>query len=333
MPRGLAVGATFLAGATVAPMCAAALAGALGSASPLPSSSAVADIPPTYIAAYQVAAARFALGADGWSYLAAIGKVETDHGRSAAPGVRSGQNAHGCCAGPMQIHNGGGSGGGTWGAYRVDGDDDRRTDIYDADDAVATAARYLRANGAPADWRRALFAYNHADWYVAQVTRQAETYRRAPAQPATAVIPRVDGEWLAPLLGFPGERCDRRIVGDVTYLAGAYGLRVTDCFGGEPHNLSGEHPLGLAVDVTPVDGNWNRTARLASDFGWSPACASAGCPKRGPFRVVLYNGFPGHGDPRHTSKPHLHLSWNHGPAAAFSAAPWVRTLLPAGASR
>jgi hypothetical protein len=332
MPR-VFLGATLLSGATLASMCAAALAGALGSASPLPQSASVADIPASYLAAYQAAGRRSAIGEEGWSYLAAIGKIESDHGRSAAPGVRSGQNAHGCCAGPMQIDNGGGSGQGTWGVYRADGDADGRMDIYDVDDAVATAANYLRASGAPADWKRALFAYNHANWYVEKVTRQAAEYRHAPPSPTSAKVPRLEGEWLAPLPGFPGERCDSRIVADVGYLARAYGIRVTDCFGGRPHELAGEHPLGLATDVVPVDGNWNRTARLADDFGWSPACAGTGCGGRGPFRVVLYNGFPGHGDPRHTTNPHLHLSWQHGPAPAFSAAPWVRTLLPAGASR
>ena len=333
MSRGCLVGTTLLGSATLASMCAAALAGALGTPTPLPQASTVADIPASYHAAYQAAARRWELGVDGWSYLAGIGKVESNHGRGDAPGVRSGQNAHGCCAGPMQIDNGRGSGAGTWGAFRVDGDADGMTNIYDEDDAASTAARYLRANGAPVDWRRALFAYNHANWYVERVTREAAAYRVAASSPVTTAVPRVNGEWLAPLPGFPGERCDSRIIADVSYLAGAYGVRVTDCFGGRPHNLSGEHPLGLATDIVPVDGNWNRTERLAGDFGWSRACARAGCPTRGPFRVLLYNGYPGHGDPSHTSRPHLHLSWEHGPATAFSAAPWVRTLLNAGAAR
>jgi hypothetical protein len=120
------------------------------------------DIPPAYLAAYRAAAERFALGSDGWSYLAAIGEVESDHGRSSAPGVRSGQNTNGCCAGPMQIHNGFGTGAGTWGEFKVDGDADGRMDIYDPDDAIATAAAYLRASGAPGDWRVAVFSYNHS---------------------------------------------------------------------------------------------------------------------------------------------------------------------------
>jgi hypothetical protein len=76
---------------------------------------------PAYLAAYERAAARFKLGSEGWSILAGIGEVESDHGRSTAAGVSSGQNFLGCCAGPMQIHNGYGAGTGTWGAYAVDG--------------------------------------------------------------------------------------------------------------------------------------------------------------------------------------------------------------------
>ena len=59
------------------------------------------------------------------------------------------------------------------------------------------------------------------------------------------------------------------------------------------------------------------------------ACAATGCPGRGPFRVVLYNGYPGHGDPRHSRIPHIHLSWQHAPAQPFTPAAWVRALTPA----
>jgi hypothetical protein len=300
---------------------------------PQPASSvAVADIPPDYLAAYRAGADRFALGADGWSFLAAIGKIESDHGRSTAPGVRAGQNAHGCCAGPMQIHNGFGSGGATWGAFKVDGDGDGGADIYDPDDAAATAAKYLRASGAPADWRAAILAYNHAGWYVDDVVQQAAEYRAQARLLGSGgmVGPLAGSDWLATVPNFPGERCDRRIVADVLLLTSRYGLHLIDCFGGAPHALNGEHPLGLAVDVSPTDGNWDRTLRLATAAGWSPACARSGCAGLGPFRTVLYNGYPGHGDPRFSSSPHLHLSWEHGDARPYSPAPWVRTVLTTG---
>jgi len=41
--------------------------------------------------------------------------------------------------------------------------------VWDPADAIAGAARLLRANGAPADYRRALYAYNPSDAYIEAV--------------------------------------------------------------------------------------------------------------------------------------------------------------------
>ena len=67
----------------------------------------------------------------------------------------------------------------TWARYGVDGDGDGRADRWDAADAICAAANYLRASGAPSDYRRAIFAYNHADWYVTEVEDWAARYRVA----------------------------------------------------------------------------------------------------------------------------------------------------------
>ena len=136
-----------------------------------PSGLARTEIPPLYLRLYQEIGARYDI--DPW-ILAGIGFVETQHGTSTAPGVRSGRNTYGCCAGPMQI-----SLEGTWQRFRVDGDGDGRMSVYEPADAIATAASYLKASGAPGDYHRALFAYNHAEWYVAQVLAKADEYRGA----------------------------------------------------------------------------------------------------------------------------------------------------------
>ena len=138
------------------------------------SAFALKDIPPDYLRLYQDAGERYGID---WAILAAIGKVETDHGRSPGPGVRSGQNTNGCCAGPMQFNNDFGRGGGTWAAYAVDGNHDTHKDIYDPADAIPAAANYLVALGGRADIRRAIFGYNHAWWYVIQVETWADRYR------------------------------------------------------------------------------------------------------------------------------------------------------------
>ncbi len=66
---------------------------------PSPSRAAVADIPAGYLRLYRAAGARYRIP---WPVLAAIGKVESDHGRARLPGVRSGSNWAGAC-GPMQL--------------------------------------------------------------------------------------------------------------------------------------------------------------------------------------------------------------------------------------
>src|SRR6476469_2488536 len=63
--------------------------------------SAQTDIPVDYLRLYRDAAAVDCPGLD-WALLAGIGKVESDHGRSTASGVTSGQNAAGA-GGPMQF--------------------------------------------------------------------------------------------------------------------------------------------------------------------------------------------------------------------------------------
>ena len=59
---------------------------------PRPSRAAVTDIPASYLRLYRAAGARYRIP---WSVLAAIGKVESDHGRTRLPGVRSGSNRAG----------------------------------------------------------------------------------------------------------------------------------------------------------------------------------------------------------------------------------------------
>jgi cell wall-associated NlpC family hydrolase len=71
------------------------------------------------------------------------------------------------------------------GGYATDGDGDGIADVWNPADAIAGAARLLRANGAPTDYRAAIFAYNHSSAYVAEVLAQAAKYRGAFAPGAT----------------------------------------------------------------------------------------------------------------------------------------------------
>lgn len=112
-------------------------------------------IPPAYRVLYQQAAAR----CPGMrsTQLAAVGQVETRHGRNVGPSSAGAQ-------GPMQFMPG------TWARYGVDGDGDGVADPWNPADAIAAAATYLCVNGAGQGTAEAeahaLLRYNNAQWYV-----------------------------------------------------------------------------------------------------------------------------------------------------------------------
>jgi hypothetical protein len=140
---------------------------------PRPGRAALADIPASYLRSYQAAAGR--CPGLSWAVLAAIGKVESDHGRARLPGVRSGWNRAGA-AGPMQFGIGVGRAGNAWAHFGRDFDRDGRRSVYDPGDAIPAAARYLCAAGAPRHLDQAIHAYNHSWTYVAKVTAIARRY-------------------------------------------------------------------------------------------------------------------------------------------------------------
>ena len=144
---------------------------------PAASSDAVADIPAGMLVLYQRAATADCDGLP-WTVLAAIGEVESDHGRSTAPGVHSGANSAGA-QGPMQFLPA------TFAAYNrpvLPGGADPPSP-YDPVDAVHAAARYLCASGARAgrDIPGAIWRYNHSDAYVHRVLAIARSYAAAAA--------------------------------------------------------------------------------------------------------------------------------------------------------
>ena len=105
---------------------------------------------------YAAAQRRFGVH---WSVLAAVNFVESAFGR-----VRSRSEAG--ARGPMQFLPS------TWQVYGMGGD------IDDPRDAILGAANYLRRSGAPRNYDRALFAYNHSMHYVRAVRRFAARMRR-----------------------------------------------------------------------------------------------------------------------------------------------------------
>ncbi|WP_075737673.1 C40 family peptidase [Streptomyces acidiscabies] len=164
---GLLITVAVLAGAG-----AGGLLSSVTSSTTQPSRAALTDIPPDYLALYMEASAT--CPGLPWTTLAAVGKVESDHGRSTLPGVRSGANYAGA-QGPMQFLPA------TFRsvvARHPLPDDGTPASPYDTRDAVYAAAAYLCDSGArnSTNIPGAVRTYNHSDAYVAQVLAQAQSY-------------------------------------------------------------------------------------------------------------------------------------------------------------
>jgi soluble lytic murein transglycosylase-like protein len=135
------------------------------------SSCAATGVPPILIPMYQRAAAAYGLGPQGPAVLAGINEVET------AFGTNLNVSSAGAL-GWMQFMPA------TWEGYGVDANGDGVADPYNPEDAIFAAAGYLSANGMPADTYGAIFAYNHADWYVAEVLANASCYADEVGDPS-----------------------------------------------------------------------------------------------------------------------------------------------------
>jgi hypothetical protein len=281
-----------------------------------PSKTAQAEIPARYLRLYQQAGREY--GIDPW-ILAAIGSVETDHGRSTAAGVREGVNFAGCCAGPMQfnITNGPPS---TWEGYGVDGDGDGRRSPYDPADAIPAAAKYLRATGAPGDYRAAIYAYNHADWYVDDVLAKAAEYRASrplgELPDARATVRKLLRE--PALVLNPVQRTDLaaggfdpRLLRTLASITARHTIVITSLRA--DHSPGTNHEAGRAFDIGAVDGQichgttTGPCARLAYQL------ARVAGPARSTELIYCFDP-DGPTDPRGFARSdhcdHIHVGWD-----------------------
>ena len=122
------------------------------------------SIPPFLLPIYQACGTQYGIP---WEVLASINRIET------AFGTNLNVSSAGAL-GWMQFMPS------TWKAYGVDANNDGRKDPYNPVDAICAAARYLKAAGGEEDLARAIFAYNHADWYVDEVLLYARQYGKLP---------------------------------------------------------------------------------------------------------------------------------------------------------
>ncbi|MBN8867305.1 MAG: lytic murein transglycosylase [Solirubrobacterales bacterium] len=303
------------------------------------------DLPPIYVAA----AEKYGLGVRGPSILAAINRIETNFGELATATSSAG------AVGWMQFMPA------TWAVYGVDGDGDGKKDPTNKYDAIYAAANYLKASGAPGNWHDAIYAYNHAEWYVQDVLEWAEKYfpylqpgdatggascggQGVPTGPANlneAITVTTPKKWvpIPASIGDPDEVIDARLLPAATWISKTYNLHITQG-GWQPGSPSVSHNWGTALDMVPKgnfagsQAGWNQTAmRLAKDLGWTPDCAASGvkpaCDLVPAIYDVYYNGFPDHGDPWHNSgSAHIHIQFEcacAGGGQSQQVASWVKT--------
>jgi len=127
--------------------------------STVPYRSALMIYKPIYLAAGE----RF--GVD-WYVLAAIHNIETSFSTSASMVSTAGAIGH------MQFMPA------TFKAYGIDGNKDGQISPWNLDDAIYSAANYLSANNYKNNPRKAIWHYNHAEWYVNKVLATAETIKQ-----------------------------------------------------------------------------------------------------------------------------------------------------------
>jgi hypothetical protein len=123
------------------------------------------EIPPFLLPIYQACGTEYGIP---WEVLASINKIET------AFGTNTNVSSAGA-VGWMQFLPS------SWEAFGLDANGDGKKDPYNPVDAVCAAAHYLKLAGGNKDLYQAIFAYNHADWYVQEVLLYARAYGRLPS--------------------------------------------------------------------------------------------------------------------------------------------------------
>jgi hypothetical protein len=137
------------------------------------------QIPPFLIPIYQAAGIEYQVP---WQVLAAINEIETDYGRNLSVSSAG-------AVGWMQFLPS------TWKEWGVDANGDGVADPYNPVDAIFTAARYLHAAGASSNVSNAIFAYNHATWYVQSVLLRAQLIGGIPSGLIGALTGLVQGHF------------------------------------------------------------------------------------------------------------------------------------------
>jgi hypothetical protein len=267
-----------------------------------PDRAALGDIPNEAGSLYVKAAAEFGIE---WELLAAVGKIECDHGRGGCyrpnkAGAR----------GPMQFMPA------TWASYR-DSSKSPPYNVYDARDAIFAAAAKLSADGVTRDPHAALFSYNHSAAYVDEVIGWAVLYGWTTSDPGAlgqAVLTHPNIE-LRPeaRADIEAGRVDARLLGVLLFLASEHRLGSVGPFATghslyvDGTNRISNHAYGRAVDIPIVDG-----VAVSPSSQSARAAAQSLLALDEPFRLDELGspwdfGYPGaFTDSNH--KDHLHMA-------------------------
>ena len=273
---------------------------------------------------YQAAGIQYGVR---WEVLAAINEIETDYGRNLNVSSAG-------AVGWMQFIPS------TWRLFGTDGNDDGKADPYNPVDAIFSAARYLKAAGAQDDIRRAVFSYNHADWYVDSVMLRARLIAGYPPDFVGSLTGLTEGRFpvaarakyaddpleaqLAKKKLKAGENAARVVNGDTTRngidIFSRQGARVVAVNDGVVKKIGESAAKGRYLVLQDVYGNQYTYSHLGSLQQLYPVPKSDLKPDRTAARVLA-----AHGDKR-DPKP-------SGPASAGTHKPSAKAAAPAPSAK
>ena len=274
--------------------------------------------PARYLRLYQQAGQRY--GIDPW-ILAAIGSIETNHGRSTAARrplrreLRRLLRRADAVQHPQRatLH---------LGRLRR-----RRQPRRPHAPRMTRPTRsppprkYLRATGAPDDYQRALLAYNHAQWYVDQVLAKAREYRTDPTGSGDLPAMRASIWDLLRnrrLVLNPTQRADLRaggfdprLINTLAAIASRHTITITAL--SADHRPGTNHEAGRAIDIGAVDGEICRGARTGPCAQLVRELARVKVPARSTELIYCWDP-DGPRDPRGFARAdhcdHIHVGWD-----------------------
>lgn len=135
------------------------------------------EIPPFLLPIYQACGSQYGIP---WYVLASINRNETSFGTNVATSYAG---ANGWMAFMPA----------SWAEWGVDANGDKVRDPYNPVDAICSAANYLDYFGYEESPYDAIFAYNHADWYVQKILKYAKIYSQIPQEMISALTGLTEG--------------------------------------------------------------------------------------------------------------------------------------------